>query len=188
MQSASERSDNGISQYISFSEWKVTFQYTNGSEPRAGWSHNRCMRGDNFFDCHEDTCCTVGHLPWEISQVFPLLKMEKAIKVEIAEPWQQSNYSPIWSLRTMTNILVHTGIVWTFMVRSSHSVLHHILILHRINQTFCEQFSICVSSGKINHFLSDAYLQCIWYSPCVFLWCLYSMICCWQDDVGFHLH
>ena len=61
--------------------------------------------------------------------------------------------------------LVLTSTISTFAVRLSHSNIesHSKCNLAYIKQNFCEQFSIRVSFGENNYFLSDTYLECLRY-------------------------
>ena len=50
-------------------------------------------------------------------------------------------------------------------------MLGHILILHHITLSFCEQFSICASFEKNHYYLSDVYLERLQY-VCMYV-CMY---------------
>ena len=97
--SVSERSDKGVSQCISLSG-KLHSRIPD-QNPELSKVAIAVREVENFHDRHEDTCCTVGHLPQEISQeTFLLLKMGGAIKGEPRKrsDLRQSGLKVLWML------------------------------------------------------------------------------------------
>lgn len=117
--SARKRRDNGINLNVHLLEWKVTFEDT--MLPR----HDR----------HGDTCCTVGHLPWEIFRVFLFAENGRSNR-------SQNNWttSAKWLTTGWVRGTMHAGswAPWPTFLFSKLSLNHclrfnvHTLMLHHI--------------------------------------------------------
>jgi len=100
---------------------------------------------------------------------FFLLIVGGAIKAQTTEPRHRSDLlqGGLEVLCVDSCFLILTGLFQRSPFNLHALMLRHVVILHHIMLTFCDQFSICASFEN-NIFLSDAYLEHLRYL------CLYS--------------